>query len=321
VRFVVYGAGAIGGLLGARLTGAGHDVMLVARGAHGEAIRARGLEVVEADGSRGRYAVPAVGRIADARVAEGDVVLLAMKSQDTEAALRELVASAPPDTPVACVQNGVENERVALRLFPRVYGVLVLCPAVHLEPGVVESNAAPLTGILDIGRVPHGSDALAEEVAGALRDATYLSEVHDDILAWKWAKLLDNLANAVIALSGTEAARSDAARLVREEAVAVLAGSGVEARKDELAERTRLLPRQLARRAGNSSWQSVERGTGSIETDYLNGEIVLLARRHGLPAPANELMQELTRRLVLAGSAPGSMPLGELERLLGAAVG
>jgi 2-dehydropantoate 2-reductase len=105
-------------------------------------------------------------------------------------------------------------------------------------------------------------------------------------------------------------------QLVRAEAHAVLAGAGIEMREEEQAERSRLLPRQLERRSGNSSWQSVHRHTGSIETDYLNGEIVLLARMHGLPAPVNATVQRLARGLVQSGSPPGSVPVDELERLL-----
>jgi 2-dehydropantoate 2-reductase len=194
-----------------------------------------------------------------------------------------------------------------------------MCPAVHLEPGVVESNATPLTGILDVGRFPRGTNGHAEDLAAALRGATYMSDVLDDVMAWKWAKLLNNLGNALIALAGKEAAQSDAMRVVQEEARGVLGAAGVEARIDELAERSRLLPRRLGRRAGNSSWQSIQRGAGSIEADYLNGEIVLLARRYGIDAPANALVQRLARRLVLDGADPGAMPLDELDRLVGAA--
>jgi 2-dehydropantoate 2-reductase len=276
--------------------------------------------VVESDGARRARPIPVVDRIADADVHAGDTVVLAMKSQDTEAAVRELAAAAPADVTLACVQNGVENERVAARRFPNVYGVVVLCPAVHLDPGVVVSNASPLTGLLDLGRYPHGSDARAHELAGALRGASYGSEVRDDVMAWKWAKLLGNLGNALIALAGREAADSAALRLVRDEARSVLAAAGIDAPVEALAERGAQLARRLEGRSGNSSWQSLERGTASIETDYLNGEIVLLARLQGIDAPANAAVQELARELVERGGPPGSFPLDALERALGAAV-
>src|SRR4051794_9252169 len=101
MRFVVYGAGAVGGVIGARLHEAGRDVVLVARGAHFEAIRDRGLRLVGPDGER-VHRIAAVDRIADASVRDDDVVLLVVKSQDSEAALRELAATGATPT-VACV--------------------------------------------------------------------------------------------------------------------------------------------------------------------------------------------------------------------------
>jgi 2-dehydropantoate 2-reductase len=319
VRFVVYGAGAIGGVLGARLHQSGREVLLVARGAHYEAIRSDGLRLVTPDGAVARLEIPVVDRIGAARVESGDIVALAMKSQDTEAALRELADAAPTDTAVACVQNGVENERAAIRLFANVYGVLVLCPAAHLTPGVVEVAAAPESGILDVGRVPHGGDDVATELVQALRAATYLSEVRDDVMPWKYTKLLMNLGNALVALAGADATGSPFAALLREEGEAVLRAAGIAfVAHEEFRARSEQLARELSGRLGNSTLQSVRRGSGSIETDYLNGEIVALARRHGVPAPANELVQRLARRRLKDSGAIGSVPLEEIERELAA---
>ncbi len=61
------------------------------------------------------------------------------------------------------------------------------------------------------------------------------------------------------------------------------------------------------RRSGGSSWQSLARGTGAIETDYLNGEIVLLGRLHGVPTPANAVLQHLARTLARMNGPPGSV--------------
>ncbi len=71
---------------------------------------------------------------------------------------------------------------------------------------------------------------------------------------------------------------------------------------------------------GSSSRQSLARGTGTIEADYLNGEIVLLARQHGLSAPLNEAVRRLANRYAREGRPPGSLPeaeLAELAALLG----
>ena len=75
----------------------------------------------------------------------------------------------------------------------------------------------------------------------------------------------------------------------------------------------------MSRRLGGSSTQSLARGTGSIETDWLNGEIVLLGRLHGVPAPANAWFLDLSARLVREGRKPGEIPVAEVEAGLAAA--
>ena len=138
----------------------------------------------------------------DRSTCAGDVVVLAVKSQDTEGALTALAAVAPSPTPVVCMQNGVANERAALRYFASVYGVCIVCPAVHLEPGLVEAYATGITGLFDIGRFPNGNDGLAEQVADALDSSTCESAARPDIMRWKYRKLINNLSNAIDALCG-----------------------------------------------------------------------------------------------------------------------
>jgi 2-dehydropantoate 2-reductase len=316
MRFVVYGAGAIGGVIGARLFEHGHDVALLARGAHLDAIKANGLRIESASGSS-TLAVPAVEHPADLDLGLEDVVVLAMKSHDTIAALEALVACAPSELPVVCAQNGVANERLALRFFPSVYGMCVMCPAGHLEPGVVEAYSSPVTGLLDVGCYPNGADRTAEEVAAALTASTFESEVRPDIMRWKHQKLLLNLANSIEAACGPPARASDVARLAMREALACYKAAGIEfaSREEDVARRGNLLQMSDVggrTRAGGSSWQSLARGTGSIETDYLNGEIVLLGRMHGVPTPVNATMQRIARDLAASRTPPGSMSADEL---------
>jgi len=123
-RFIVCGAGAIGGPLAAGLSEAGHNAVAVARGSHYEAIAAHGLRVEAPEG-------PTVSRLtvvdhpSRLEFRDDDIVMLAMKSHDIAAAPGTLAGLARPSTPIVCVQNGVENERAVLRLFPNIYGVLV----------------------------------------------------------------------------------------------------------------------------------------------------------------------------------------------------
>jgi 2-dehydropantoate 2-reductase len=69
-------------------------------------------------------------------------------------------------------------------------------------------------------------------------------------------------------------------------------------------------------RTGGSSWQSVKRGTGDIETDFLNGEIVLLGGLHGIPTPANRVCQRLARRLIHERLPVGSFDAGGVLALI-----
>ena len=166
MRFIVYGPGAIGGVVGALLAEHGQDVFLIGRGAHATAIRESGL-LLESPTGRRRVRIPVSDQPPPHQ--DGDLVLLAMKSQDTWDALLALRRVSPSTTPVACLQNGVENERAALRLFAHVYGVCVVCPADHLEPGVVQAFSAPVTGLLDVGRYPSGTDDVSNRLATAFR--------------------------------------------------------------------------------------------------------------------------------------------------------
>ena len=309
VRYIVYGAGAIGGVVGARLAENGHDVVLIARGGHGAAIRRDGLRIEAPAGSV--VVRPAVvEHPGELSFGADDMVLLAVKGQDSVAALDALAGVASVELPVACLQNGVDNERVALVRFRTVLGVSVMCPAGHLEPGVVRAYSSPITGILDVGRYPSGTDATSEELAAAFRSSTFDAVARTDIMRWKWAKLLLNLGNAVEAVCGPPARAGRIGDLVREEGEAVLRAARIDfaSGEEDRARRGTLLqvqPVEGQKRSGGSSWQSLERRTGSIETDHLNGEIVVLGRLHGVPVPVNERLQGLARQMAHDRAAPG----------------
>lgn len=316
MRFVVYGPGAIGGVLAARLALAGHDVELVARGAHRDAIRERGLRLESPDGVE-TVSLPVAGDPAEIEWRGDEIVLLTVKSQDTATALDALGRCTDAATPIACVQNGVANERLALRVFANVYAVCVMCPAEHLEPGVVVAQCSPLVGLLDLGRYPAGVDERAGTIAAAFESAGYQSVVREDAMRWKHAKLLMNLGNVVQAVCAPGSGRKALIERAREEGRAVLAAAGIPytSEAEDAERRGDLLQLHEVRgrpRGGSSTWQSLARGTGSLETDYLNGEIVLLGRLHGVPTAANELLQGLGRRAVTEGLSPESLRADEL---------
>jgi 2-dehydropantoate 2-reductase len=320
-RYIVIGAGAIGCAIGGMLQRAGASVVFVARGAQLDALQSRGL-ILATPSREERLSVSAVGSPSAIQFQPDDVALLCTKSQDTAAALSALAQAAPAGLPVACAQNGVANERAAAALFKRVYGVLVFAPASFLEPGVVCVHSEPVFGGLDIGVYPTGVDALAESVAADLAEAGFEARAEPRILRLKYGKLLANLGNALHALGGDAALFGPLAARVREEAIACFQAAGIAfASMAEVYERNanvKDLPVRGGPRLGGSSWQSLARGAGSIETDFLNGEIVALGDRFGVPTPLNRALCDLSRRAAEARAAPESLSLEELAAALAA---
>ena len=312
MRFVVLGAGAIGGVVGGRLAQHGHDVLLVARGAHYEAIRDHGLRIESPDEAV-TLRIPVVDGPSAISWRSDDILLLATKTQDTEAALEALASVAPQALPIFCAQNGVANERMAAQQFANVYGVFVWCPADYLMPGTVQVWSAPKSGILHVGCYPSGSNAVAEAVAAAFCDATFYAEAKLDIMRWKYRKLLSNLGNAVDALCGAAARGSGIAQRARREGVTCLEAAAISFIADDEENAARLErevhPQTIGgmERRGGSSWQSLERRLGTIETDYLNGEIVRLGQQSGVPTPVNALLQYLSQRIARERRPPGSV--------------
>jgi 2-dehydropantoate 2-reductase len=326
MRYIVIGAGGVGGTIGGRLAQAGHEVVLVARGPHLDALRAQGgLRLATPEGTS-VIDVPAVSGPDEIELTGDDVLLLTAKTQDAEAALAGWAWKPVPggtvaaeDLPVLCAQNGVASERLALRRFRHVYGVCVWLPATHLEPGVVEAQGAPLSGLLHIGRYPAGTDKTIERIGADLAASRFLAPVVPDIMRWKHGKLLANLGNAIEAVCGL-GDHSELRRRVRAEGKAALAAAGIAyAGNEESAalrgDQVQIVKINGTERGGGSSWQSLTRGTGSIEADYLNGEIVLLGRERGVPTPVNEVLQRLANQAARERRTPGSLTADEVLAL------
>jgi 2-dehydropantoate 2-reductase len=326
MRYIIIGSGAVGGSIGGRLHESGRSVVLVARGAHYEALRDTGLRLTVPTGTL-TLDVPVVARPQDVELRADDVLVLAVKTQDSVAALDAWSASpvtgggtAGERLALVCAQNGVENERLALRRFREVYGVCVILPSTHLNPGEVVAPCGPHTGALVIGRYGTGTDGTARRIADDLEKAHFLAPVAADVMRWKYGKLLGNLANVVEAVCGTasDAMERDLVARALAEGAAVLEAAGIAyASGAEIAElRSGTVdPQPIAGdRTRGSSWQSLARGAGSIETDYLNGELVLLGRKHGVPTPVNAALQHAARESVHLGREPGSLTAAELSR-------
>jgi 2-dehydropantoate 2-reductase len=201
----------------------------------------------------------------------------------------------------------------------------VMMPTAHLEPGVVQAHSVGATGILDVGSFAEGVDDVDATLAAVLRDSRFECVARPDIMRWKYRKLVNNLGNAVQALCGRDLEGREAwavVDLLTAEADAVFAAARIDPvtdAEDEVrrADHLQLRPIGDEPRAGGSTWQSLSRGSG-VETDFLNGEIALLGRLHGVPTPANARIQALMADAARRGSAPGSMSAGDLLAALSA---
>lgn len=306
MRFVIYGAGGIGGTIGARLHQSGYEVVLIARGEHYQSIRKHGLRFVSPKQDV-RLNIRTVEHPAEIEWKADDVVMLCMKGQHTSDALVSLQKVASNTTSVVCCQNGVANERMALRRFSNVYAMCVLVPAEHLEPGIVVSFAEGTAGALDVGRYPSGLDQTSLDISSAIQKSGYSSVPDGEVMRHKYAKLLGNLNNAVQAACGE--ASTDLSRKLRTEALACYEAAKIECANREETRRRRMEirggPVPGFRRHGGSSLQSVIRNTGDIEVDFLNGEIVQLGRLHDIATPANLVVQRIGHEAARAGK-PGS---------------
>ena len=224
--------------------------------------------------------------------------------------------------PVVCAQNGVENERIALRRFQRVYGICVMLPATHLEPGRVDTQGSPHPGMLDIGRYPGGVDAVAEEVAIDLSAA--------GSCPWPAPKSCAGSTQNCCEIWGIRSRRSPATtwmrpaeQLVQElssavdaEGREVLTAAGIDFVGDEEWRAIGAI-RCSSSRSRVASAAADRRGRapaadGSIEADFLNGEIALLGRLHGVATPLNDLLPREANALVRDRRPPGSVSPAEL---------
>lgn len=331
-RYVVIGAGAVGGTIAARLAQAGHPTVVVARGEHGAAITARGLTLHTPEGpvvtSPKVWAGPQ-----DAALRPHDILVLAVKTQDAPAALADW-SCVPVDggragaaLPILICLNGVAAESMALRYFRRVVGVCVWAPTSLIGPGEVASFFAERSGAFHLGRYPStlqdGDDARL--LAGIQEDwqSAHL-DVHlpDNVMAWKYRKLVGNLRNAFDALVGEPGGGCPAASATAREGKAILAAAGVPIIPEEVDKQLRAAGPRPAPitgipNLGSSSRQSLTRRSGTTEVDWLNGEIVALAHAIGATAPLNAAICAIVRDAAARGAQPGDLTADDLATLLG----
>ena len=292
MRFAILGSGAVGGYFGAKLSRAGQDVTFIARGAHLEAIRARGLDVKSA--RLGDFNVRAPAESDTARVGPVDVAIVSVKAYDNATALPMLAPLMGPDTVVLTLQNGVDSvdEVAAVVGRPRVLGGTTYVATALEGPGLIVQTGVHRSIILgevfgDTGRISPRVQALADVLTTADIQITAVPDARVPI----WDKFV-----YLVAFSGfTGAARAPIGpvwknALAREtfyacsrEVAAIAQAEGVAIsanRFDTLKEYMDNIPPATR----SSLLIDLEQGK-RIEVEALQGAAIRRATKHGLPTP------------------------------------
>ncbi|NBO65317.1 MAG: ketopantoate reductase family protein [Acidobacteria bacterium] len=338
MRYVIHGAGALGSLVGGRLAASGAEVVLIGREDNMARIASQGLELWLDDSRLIIRNISACTTLEQLAPADNDRIFLAVKSSATSEAVQEIREHYGEATPVFCLQNGVRNEELVARRFLHVYGVMAGLVVRWLQPGVV---AQILYNDLSLGGYPLGCDETALEVANTLRAAGFNVTTHESIMAVKWSKLLLNLNNATLAALDSylqlAMATSELAALmaeVVEEGLKVLEVAGipvahqggpydlpayVSGLKEIKTDQIRIaaaanLPAE--KRAYPSTWVDLHNRCGGTEAAFLNGEIVLLGEKLGLPTPYNSTLLEIVERMANDRQLPGAISLERLKSLI-----
>jgi len=334
VNVVVVGAGAIGGTVAARLALAGRPpTVLETDAARVARLRDPGLSLA---GVRGEAVVPLEAYVPD-QWPPGpapDVVLLAVRSQATESALRPLLSRLGTETQVVSLQNGLNEERIAALVgLGRTIGCVVGFGATPTD-GAVEQTSE---GGLALGRLDGSTDRALEAVAALLADAVP-TRISDNIVGELWSKMLMNSVTVLGALGGVLTgdllAPDENKRFVLavlREGIAVAAAAGVRLAKLEgvldpmVFARTDAEGEAIAKkvldgigrgfgRVKSVTWQDFELGRPT-EVDYVTGEIVRKGESLGVPVPVNGAAYRMLKEIERGERRIGAENLAVLARL------
>ena len=290
MQIAVIGAGAVGCYYGGLLLRAGHDVSFIGRQPHVDAIRAHGL-LLDIKGFKEH--LPAKAATDTSALASPDLVLVCVKSADTEAAGRSLAGRLRPETSVLSLQNGVDNaQRLRDATGHPVIAAVVYVGSEMAGPGHVRHHGG---GALVIGASP-----LSEDLAQMLQAAGIPTTIAGDIATVQWTKLITNCAfnalSAVAAISygpmlEVEGARDVVASAVQE-AAAVARACGVSIPHD-IADQILTIPAAMPNQKSSTA-QDLARGKPS-EIDFLNGYVVRKGAELGIPTPTNQALQVMVK--------------------------
>ena len=310
-KIFIYGAGSIGCYVGGRLLAGGSDVTFIGRARIADQLRDQGITLSRHDDSRW-YVPPERADVStDAASAAADLVLVTVKSAATPTAAAELANVLRPGTIVVSFQNGVGNADVLRAALPQqtVLEGMVPFNVVERGPGGFHQGSA---GELEIRQTP-AMQLFVDE----FRKAGLPLIQHADMLPVQWAKLLLNLNNAINALANRPLKEELSQRayrlclaLAQREALALLKRAGIRPVKVTPLPATWIpnflsLPDALFERLGRamltidplarSSMSDDLAAKRPTEIDWINGEVVSLAKRLEQTAPVNQRLCELVR--------------------------
>jgi 2-dehydropantoate 2-reductase len=319
LKIAVIGAGAIGGLVGARLALAGQDLTFIVRGANLEAIRRDGVRLIEADGEENvARKVAATDRYDEA--GPQDIVILAMKAHQVDAVAPEVPKLLGPETVVVTMQNGipfwyfhrhggalagstlrsVDPDGIAGKHIPaeRVIGCVVYPASDLVAPGVVQHKEGDR---FPVGELDGSSSARVDRVAQCFVNAGFKAPVLDDIRAEIWLKLWGNLSfNPISALTHSTLVDLCQYPPSRQLAAAMMQEAQAVANKLGITFRVTIDKRIAgAERVGKhktSMLQDIEAGRAP-EIDALVGAVVELARLTDTPTPHIDTVYSLVKLL------------------------
>ena len=312
VKAVVYGAGAVGSLLGAILHRAGHNVLLVARQNHVDMIQEHGLKIKGLEDFTIR-----INATTDSSSVEGaDVVFLTVKTQDTTLAVEEFSPHLGKSTPVVSLQNGIRNPMLISEVIgtKRVIPGVVRFTASYLKPGETEYTRRGncIIGELD-GKETERIKKLCDYMSSGIT-----TDISTNIEGDLWAKLVLNLMNLPLTLTGSGFPTGLKNKHLRQILVAtwdegrnVVKTSGIEPSYQVLDQLMAILSNDAFFEAWMkqerdsldfipSTYQSLRRGTSS-EEEFLTGEILRLGEKSGLATPVNSLLMQKLQNMIKSG--------------------
>ena len=293
MRIAIVGAGGVGGYFGGRLAAAGADVTFLARGAHLEALRTRGLRI---DSPKGNVHLPRVNATDDpAAIGAVDIVFFTVKLYDSEAAARMLPPLIGADTAVIPFQNGVDGVGIVSRAVGDAHtaGGTAYVSAVIAEPGVIRHTAMDhlIFGELD-GRRSARLERLLEACQPALFQSTFSDRINVDI----WTKFVRlSVFSGMTAVTrcpiGVIVGDPDLLEMLKtavREATAVARARGIPV-PDAAAERVEFAYKALPPQAKASMLEDLERGR-RLELPWLSGAVVRIGKEVGVDTPVHRFI-------------------------------